>query len=96
VDEGLIRGIYAMEEETDPDFRTVPKFEDKDASSKFYSGARIRVTNPQPGKYPNCTHIYTHLVDWAQVNRFLMVKAEAYRRRFVTRARALVLVLVLV
>jgi hypothetical protein len=83
VDPSVIRGIYELEDETDPDFRAVPKFEDAEGSKRFYSGPRIRVTNPQPWKYSQCTHIYTTLVDWWQVNRFLMEKAEAYRRRWV-------------
>ncbi len=78
----VIRGIYAAEEETDEDFKRVPKFDDATASQQFYSGSRIRCTNPQPLKYPGCKHIYTHLVDWNQVCRFLLAKAEAYRQQF--------------
>ena len=82
VDLSVVRGIYAAEEETDEDFKTVPKFVDAAASKAFYTASRIRCTNPQPRKYPECKHIYTHLVDWQQVTRFLLAKAEEYRTKF--------------
>jgi hypothetical protein len=73
-----IRGIYAQDEEDDPEFYEVATFADA-AECKAWYTPRIRCTNP---KYPECTQIYTTLCDWEQVQSMLLRKLAVNRAAF--------------
>ena len=75
---GLIRGIYAPEEETDPIVARAPKFDTKEQVEVF-TAKHTRCTNPQ---YPLCKQLYTTLVDWGQVSKYLLPKIEEYRAKY--------------
>lgn len=71
----VIRGIYAAEEEEDPDFVEVKTFYDA-AECKAWYEPRKRTTNPD---HPQCEQIYTTLVDWDQAQSLLLNKIVQYR-----------------
>lgn len=50
----VIRGIYAAEDEADPDFVEVETFVDAQEGKAWYSGERQRCTNPE---YSQCRQV---------------------------------------
>jgi hypothetical protein len=78
----VVRGIYAAEDEADPEFRQVVTFDTAEECKAWYS-SRVRCTNPT---YPQCTQLYTTACDWAQVNDLLLKPLAEYRRRAPVRA----------
>jgi hypothetical protein len=71
----VIRGIYAAEEEEDPEFLEVTTFYDA-AECKAWYTPRMRTTNPD---YPQCQQIYTTLCDWDQAQTMLLNKIAQCR-----------------
>jgi len=80
-DAGAVRGIYAAEDEADPEFREVQTFETKTGCKEWYAFHRRR-TNPD---YESGDHIYTTACDWGQVCRLLLRPLAALRARFPAR-----------
>lgn len=82
-----IRGIYAAEDEPDQAWKSameafpnrVPRFNTKEACEQWMEVWVGRPTNPCPG-YHHMQHCFTTLVNWAQVEEFLLKPAERYRR----------------
>ena len=75
--EPVLRGIFAAEEETLDTFRNgVPTFHSKAACKAWMEKHCARGSNPE---FPHLQHIFTHLVDWGQISRYLLPKMEAQR-----------------